>query len=111
MTFNLFSALNLGLGLGLFIVGCMALYHRHKGFRFNPQQERTALVRLGWALGLIGFSYAFSGVLGTLIDVASLNVSIPYLAAVPLLARVVGGLFLWELIRWTLYCFYPTQQR
>lgn len=111
MTFVLFSALDFGIGLGMFVLGLLGLYHLGKGYRFSEEQERTVISQLSWSLVLLGFSRAFGGVLGTLIDVSELETAIPVIAIIPLITRIVGGFILWWLIRWIVWEFYPTQEQ
>ena len=107
MSLDIFSALNVGVGLGTFIVGVLALIHFYAGWRLDDEQEHAAMRRLGWGLACLGFSYAFSGVMGTLINLPNLEGSVPLLALVPLVVRIAGGFFLWELIRYVIFVYYP----
>lgn len=111
MTILVFSALNFGIGISLGILSILAGLHMLWRLRFNPQQEYTALRWFLFGALFMCINLVASGLLGTLQNYANLETALPFLAFVPLVAKIAAGVSWWGLILWIIFGFYPHAER
>lgn len=110
MSLDFFHILNFGIGVAFLILAYMALLHTLRGYRFNPRQEVRVLKLFGWSGLAFAVNFTTSAAFSTFIELDELDRQLALLLYIPLVAKLLGGFFLWLLIFWTLGWFYPSQR-
>lgn len=111
MTLSIFNGLNAGIGVAFIILALMCVFHRNRGYRFSPKQERFVLFMAAFTFLGMGVNLGSSGIIAAVLGSSHLTGNLGNIALVTLVGKVMGGTGLWWIVFWNLVRFYPSQKR